>query len=95
MAGVGGMLADKAKAGMEGKGMVVTIWETTKKALERISQMSPEMAPFVARAMAVMDSGFEKLGQGKGGVQTENPNETKPAESSAPGGVGPGQGFPG
>lgn len=96
MAGVGAMMADKAKAGMDGKGMAVAIWETAKKALNRLSEMNQDLAPFVARGIAVIDAGFEKLGQGKPGTQSADAQpETSPAGSSAPGGVGPGQGFPG
>lgn len=95
MAGVGGMLADKAKQGMEGKGMLVAMWETQKKVFERMSGMSPELAPFISRAISVMDSGFEKLSGSKPGIQSENPPQPMPAETNAPGGVGPGSGFPG
>ncbi len=94
-AGIGNMLADKAKQGMEGKGMIVTMYEAVKKVLQRMSDMSPEFAPFAARMMAVGDSGLEQMSQGKGGVQSESPATPSPTAASAPGGVGPGGGFPG
>ena len=96
MAGVGGMLANQSKAGMEGKGMAVTACETVMKAMDKIGQMSPLMAPFMARAQAIVKAGLEQLAGEKGGIQTEQPEAGAPAGTNSPGGAGgPGGGFPG
>lgn len=89
------MLASKAQAGMDGPGMVVTAWETCKKVMSRIAEMNKEMAPFVARAISVMDSGLEKIAQSKPGSGPETPPSGPSPEGNAPGGTGPGAGFPG
>ena len=95
MAGVGGMLNDKAKAGMEGKGMVVTACETIMQAMDKVGQMSKLMAPFMARSQAIVKAGLEQMAGEKGGIQTEQPEPGAPAGSNGPGGAGPGGGFPG
>lgn len=89
------MLADQNKAGMEGKGMAVTAAETVMKAMDKIGQMSPIMAPFMARAQAIVKAGLEQMAGEKGGIQTEQPQPSGPAGSNTPGGTGPGGGFPG
>jgi hypothetical protein len=89
------MLANQAKGGMEGKGMVVSATELVIKSLDKIGQMSPVMASFAARAQAIMKAGLEQMAGEKGGIQTEQPQPSEPAGSNTPGGTGPGGGFPG
>lgn len=102
MAGVGGMLADRAggpPGAGGGQGQVVTMWEVLKKAIQRWGQLTPGLQAFAARMIAVGESGVQNEAE-KGGPMGARPGgpgaaPPPPVESARPNEMGAGQGFPG
>jgi hypothetical protein len=106
LSGMTSMLGDKLKGGGEQgsisgahpQGAVLAMVEAMKKAGAQLSKIEPGMAPFVDRALSILEQGAgEVVSKGKpvaGAGEEPSPMEPPPGGSKAPDSGG-GAGFPG
>lgn len=106
MSGMTSMLGDKLKregspenlesaGSVHPQGALLALVGTVKKAAQQLARMEGDMAPFVNRAISILEQGVTEVVSKKGKAGASGgPPTGSPAESS-PAAAGEGKGFPG
>jgi len=80
-AGVGQQIASQNEP--TANGAVIAAWQACEKVLNNISKMSPQMAPFVQRAISVMKAGLENMAGASPAASSAQP-PTGPEQGATP-----------
>lgn len=78
---VGGMMQQKEAAGNP----LTTAFDAVSKVLEQMAKTSPKMAPFVARAQAILKAGIEETMGGKASPGGDQQPPAAPPPGNMPG----------